>query len=148
MKTNTSALAETQEETGEGGQSTDFLNGVLLDLTPALSSEERGKRSQRLEAGTRRVVEGFAGAGFRWRGLTSAATESSWDNSLPGGLDGIGPAPDELVRVRVNDSFGAGMGRFFDRVGAGFYRFDQISIADKPSAGSLVSISAVRMAER
>jgi hypothetical protein len=109
---------------------------------------EREKRSQRLEAGTRRVVEGFAGAGFRWRGLTSAATESSLNNSLPGGLDGIGPASDELVRVRVNDPFGAGMGRFFDRVGAGFYRLNQISIADKPGAGSLISIGAVRMAER
>ena len=78
----------------------------------------------------------------------SAATGSSWDNSLPGCFDGIGPAPDELVRVRVNDSFGAGMGRHFGRVRTGFYRLNQISIADKPGAGSLVSICAVKMAER
>lgn len=70
------------------------------------------------------------------------------DNSLPGGLDGIGPASDELVCVRVNYPFGAGMGRFFDRVGAGFYCFDQISVTDKPDAGPLISICAVRMDKR
>ena len=73
--------------------------------------------------------------------------QASLDNILPYCLNRIRPADDKLARVRVNNLSGIGMGCNFGWVSAAFYRFNQMSIIDKPCASPLVCIRAVRMAE-